>query len=173
MTCLFTGCTKHEAHKMSIEAARQNDPVFINRQRFIDSLKAGDVEAVVSLTTPDVVIMSPNDSTLYGQDEFREWLGEYFLSFRFAAFTEPERNIVLNGDFGTETTTYMIAITPVGSRSRIRDDGRFLTIWKRQPDGEWKIWQMMWNSSKPIGIGTNRYMWRVMQKKPRAQRSSK
>ena len=61
----------------------------------------------------------------------------------------------------------MIAIAPVGGRNRIRDDGRFLTIWKRQTDGVWKMWQMIWNSTKPIGIGTNRYMWRFMQKKSR------
>ena len=158
---------------MSTEVARKNDPILLYREKFIDALKAGDINAVVSFATEDVVIMSPNDSTLYGQDEYKEWLEEYFQYFRFTAFTEPERSVVINGDFATEWTTYMIAIAPVGGRSRIRDDGRFLTIWKRQPDGAWKMWQMMWNSTKPIGIGTNRYMWRVMQKKSRPSRESK
>jgi ketosteroid isomerase-like protein len=136
----------------------------------VEATKAGDIEVIVSLAADDVVVMSPNDSTLYGKAEWKDWLEEYFQVFRVTAFTEPERSIVVHGDFATECTTYMIAIAPVGGASRIRDDGRFLTIWKRQPDGVWKIWQTMWNSTKPIGIGTNRYMWRFMQKKTRTKR---
>jgi len=158
---------------MSTEAVRQNDPIFPRRQKFIDAAKAGDIEAMTSLADDDVVIMSPNDSTLYGKAEWKEWLEEYFQYFRFAAFTEPERHIEFNDGFATECTAYMIALAPVGGRNRIRDDGRFLTIWKRQADGDWKMWQMIWNSTKPIGIGTNRYMWRFMQKKSRSSRESK
>ena len=158
---------------MSKEVARQNDPIFLRRQMYIDAAKAGDIAGIISLADDEVVIMSPNDSTLYGKAEWKEWLEEYFQYFRFAAFTEPERTIAFNGDFATECTTYMIAIAPLGGRNRIRDDGRFLTIWKRQADGVWKMWQMIWNSTKPIGIGTNRYMWRFMQKKSRPSGEAK
>jgi len=71
----------------------------------------------------------------------------------------------MNGDFATEISSYMIAIGPVSGGRRIRDDGRQLTIWKRQADDSWKMWQTIWNSTRPIGIGTNRYMSRLMQKK--------
>jgi ketosteroid isomerase-like protein len=155
---------------MSIQIFPTEDPIFVFRQKLLNALKGGDVDAVVSFAADDVVIMSPNDSTLYGKAEWKEWLEEYFQYFRFVVFNEPERSVVVNGDFATELTTYMIAIAPVGGTSRIRDDGRFLTIWKLQPDGAWKIWQMIWNSTKPIGIGTNRYMWRVTQKKARSKR---
>jgi len=157
---------------MSTEVVPKDDPIVLYRQKFVDAFKAGDINTVISLATEDVVIMSPNDSTLYGKDEFKEWLEEYFQYFRVTAFTEPERSVLFSGDFATQCTTYMIAITPVGGRSRIRDDGRTLTIWKRQQDGAWKFWQMMWNSTKPIGIGTNRYMWRFMQKKSRPPKES-
>ena len=158
---------------MSTEAAPLNDPIVPFRRKFTDAWIAADVNALVSLATDDVVVMSPNDSTLYGNAEWKDWLEEYFMYFRLAAFSEPERNVIVNGDYATEMTTYMIAISPVGSKSRIRDDGRFLTIWKRQSDGHWKVWQMMWNSVKPIGSGTNRFIWRVMQKKARAPKGSK
>lgn len=148
-----------------------DDPIFASREKFVESLKAGDIESVVSLCDRDAVIMSPNDSTLYGPDEFREWLEEYFQAFRIEAYTEPQRQLIIDSDFATEWTTYMIAIAPLDG-GRIRDDGRFLTLWKRQPDGAWKIWQMMWNSEKPVGSGTNRYMWRAGQKKKRSEESS-
>src|SRR5438552_1978828 len=150
---------------MNTQLAKPEDPIFAYRQKFIKAAKAGDTNMLVSLATEDIVLMSPNDTTVYGAAEYRAWWEEYYQYFRLVAFDEPERDVIINGDFGTENSAYMIAVVPAGGGSRIRDDGRSLTIWKLQSDGSWKIWQMMWNSSKPIGIGTNRYMSRLMQKK--------
>jgi ketosteroid isomerase-like protein len=151
-------------------ARKEDDPIFELRQRYLESWRSGDIDGLISLVADDVVVMSPNDSTLYGAAEYREWLEEYFQNFRITALSEPDRTIVVNGDYATEYATYMLAITPVGATSRIRDDGRFLTIWKRQADGAWKIWQTLWNSERPIGIGTNRRMWRTTHKKNRSKR---
>ena len=135
-----------------------------------DAAKAGDIDTVVSLVAEDVVIMPPNDTTIYGRDEFRAWWEEYYQYFRIVAWSESERDVTINGDFALERSGYMGAVVPVSGGSRIRDDGRFFTIWKRQSDGSWKIWQQMWNSIKPVGIGTNRYMSRMMQKKAKEKR---
>jgi ketosteroid isomerase-like protein len=154
---------------MSTEIAANTDPIFAYRQRFIEGCMAADVGAILSLAADDIVVMSPNDTSVYGIAEWKDWLEEYFQYFRFVAFKEPERTVFMQDGFATECTSYMIAIAPVGGASRIRDDGRFLTIWKEQ-QGQWKMWQVLWNSTKPIGIGTNRYMWRFMEKKGRARR---
>ena len=145
-----------------------DDPIFALRQKYVAAMKSGDIDVLASLCADDVVIMSPNDSTLYGIAEYREWLEEYRQNFRITAFTEPDRHIVIDGDYATEWSTYMVAIEPLAGSGRIRDDGRTFMIWRRQ-GGTWKIWQIMWNSEKPIGSGTNRYMWRSSQKKKRAK----
>jgi ketosteroid isomerase-like protein len=151
-------------------APKGDDPILELRQKYLEAWRSGDIDGVISFVADDVVVMSPNDSTLYGAAEYREWLEEYFQNFRITALSEPDRTIVVDGDYATEYATYMLAVTPVGATSRIRDDGRFLTIWKRQPGGAWKIWQTLWNSERPIGIGTNRHMWRSMHNKNRANR---
>ena len=109
--------------------------------------------------------MPPNDTSLFGLAEVREWWKEYFEFFRVTSFGESEREVTMSGDLAIEETTYMVAITPVKQGTRIRDDGRILKIWKRQPDGSWKMWRLMWNSIRPVGSGTNRYMSRLMQKR--------
>jgi ketosteroid isomerase-like protein len=152
---------------MSTEISHQEDPIFSYRQAFNKAMIRGDVDTLVSLAADDVVSMSPNDSTIYGKAEYRAWFEEYFQYFRCISFTEPERSVSIDGDHAIEHSAYMIAIAPAEGDGRIRDDGRMLTIWKRQSDGLWKIWQTIWNSINPIGIGTNRYMSRLMQKKAR------
>lgn len=150
---------------MSTQPSNLKDPIFDLRQSFNQAAKAGNVEQIVSLATDDVVCMPPNDTTLYGKDELRAWFEEYFQYFQLVAVTEPDRDVVVNGDWALEISSYMIAIVPVSGGTRIRDDGRLFSIWKRQPDSSWKIWQTMWNSIKPVGSGTNRYLARLMQKK--------
>src|SRR6266571_1497008 len=150
---------------MSTQRSSARDPIFDSRQSFNNAALSGDVDTLVSLATDDIVCMSPNDTTVYGIAEWKAWWEEYFEYFRVVALSEPDRDVTMNGDFATEVSSYMIAIVPVSGGSRIRDDGRQLTIWKRQADDSWKMWQIIWNSTRPIGIGTNRYMSRLMQKK--------
>ena len=49
----------------------------------------------------------PIFSTLYGAAEYREWLEEYFQSFRITALSEPDRTVLVDGNYATEYTTYM------------------------------------------------------------------
>jgi ketosteroid isomerase-like protein len=151
---------------MSIQpSSNPDDPITGLRRTFNEAALRGDVDTLASLACDDIVGMSPNDTTLYGKAEWKAWWEEYYQYFRIVALTEPDRSVTVVGEFATEVSGYMAAIAPVKGGSRIRDDGRQLTIWKRQPDGSWRMWQTMWNSMKPIGSGTNRYMSRLMQKK--------
>ena len=155
---------------MGAEVSKKEDPIFQYRQEWMKAFKSGDIEALVSLATDDIVCMSPNDTTVYGKDEYRAWWEEYFQYFKSVAYSEPERSVVIDGGFATEHSGYMLAIAPASGGGRIRDDGRILTIWKRQQDNSWKMWQTIWNSTNPIGSGTNRYMSRMLQRKVKPKR---
>src|SRR5262245_28439910 len=117
---------------MSSQPFMKTDLLAPYREAFLHAVKTSDIEALVALAEDDIVCMSPNDTTVYGKAEYRAWWEEYFQYFRVLASSETERNVVFNGDFATEISGYMCAVAPVGGGSRIRDDGRMLTIWKRQ-----------------------------------------
>ena len=155
---------------MSSQPSSNENPILALREIFIDAMKSGDVDRLETLFADDAIYMPPNDTTLYGKPEVRAWHEEYLQYFKVTAFAFPERDVEITEDWAVERSTYMIAIIPVEGGTRIRDDGRILAIWKRQPGGSWKIWQQLWNSIKPVGIGTNRYMARLMQKKAGTKR---
>ena len=129
-------------------------------------IQAADLEKIVSRFAEDAVVMPPNDSTLYGLAEVRAWWEEYFQYFRITSSVQTEREITVANDHMFDRTSASITIVPKESGARIQDDMRGLTIWKRQADGGWKISHQMWNSTKPVGSGTNRYMTRILHKKP-------
>ena len=139
-------------------------------QSFPEQVRSGDLETIVAQFAEDAVVMPPNDSTLYGVAEIRAWWEEYFQSFKVTSSIETERETKVVDDQIFDRTSVSITIVSKQNGTRIKDDMRILTVQKRQADGGWKISHQMWNSTKPVGSGTNRYMARILHKKP-AQRS--
>ena len=146
------------------------DPLAASHQRFIDAVLAGDVPAIVSLFSESSVLMPPNDTSLFGKVELKEWYEDYFQHFRLVTFCETEREVMTFGDWAVERWAYMVAIVPIKGGERIRDDGRFLTLWNREPDGEWRMSQSIFNSIRPVGSGTSRFLVRMMEDKPRLRK---
>src|SRR6185436_826899 len=105
-----------------------------------------------------------NDTTLFGKDEIRSWWEEYFQHFRVTSSEESERDVIVTGSQAIELTMFSVTIVPKERGVRIRDDVRTLTIWKQEADGVWKISHQIWNSTKPVGAGTNRYMTRMLSR---------
>ena len=126
---------------------------------------ACDVTAIVSLFCDNGVMMPPNETSLYGREELQEWHDEYFRDFKVVTLSDTEREVSMLGEWAVERWAYMVAIVPLKGGERIRDDGRFLILWHREPDGVWRISQAIFNSIRPVGAGTSRFLARVMQAK--------
>ena len=134
-------------------------------QEVLKASLAGDVNLIIEMFAEDAVIMPPNDTTLYGKDEIRSWWEDYFSFFRVTSIVQTEREITVEGNQAFERESFSATIIPKESGARILDDIRSLSVWKREPDGNWKISHQIWNSTKPVGSGTNRYMTRMLQRK--------
>lgn len=140
-------------------------PEEVPHQHVIDASRSGDVDALVSLFADDAVVMPPNDTTLYGKEEIRAWWGEYFQWFQIESSVETDCEVTMVNDQAFQRALISIVIVPRRGGSKIRDDVRTLTVWRHDDAGSWKISHQIWNSTKPVGSGTSRYMTRVMQKK--------
>src|SRR5215475_6111178 len=103
------------------------------------------------------------DCTLYGKAEVEEWYEEYFEFFEVTQLDETERSVSVVGDLLVERAAVSITLQPRKGGTPIYDEARLLTVWRRHTDGSWKLWQRMWNSIKPIGAGTSRFLVRFMQ----------
>ena|SRR5258706_16381383 len=143
----------------------KNDPIADRHQLQIEAAKRGDVEALTSLFCEDAVLMAPNETTLYGRSEVREFWDEYFQNFQITAFGITEREVTVLDGWAIERLAYTIAITPVAGGERIRDDSRWFAVWRLDTDGVWRMHQAMFNSIRPIGSGTSRFISRMSQRR--------
>ena len=135
-----------------------DDPIASTHARYIEAVTSSDVEAVVALFHKEGVFMPPNDRTVYGEMELREWHQDYFQHFSIVTLQETEREVKVVGDWAIERWAYNVAIEALVGGESIRDEGRFLMNWTRQPDGIWRIAYAMFNSMQPVGSGTSRFL---------------
>lgn len=143
----------------------ETDPIAANHRSYIGAIKTGDIPTILSHYGEDAVLMPPNEPTLYGKAEIQEWYQEYFEHFEIGTYSVTEREVRLLGDeWPVERWAQMIAINPKKGGERIRDDGRSLVLWRREPDGSWKMFQRMFNSIRPIGSGTSRFLSRMTRR---------
>ena len=124
-----------------------------------------DLNLILNVFTDDAILMPPNDTTVFGKDEIRSWWEDYFSFFRITSVKETERQMTVVGNQAFDRQAFSVTIVPKERGARILDDIRSLIVWRREADGTWRIAQQIWNSTKPVGSGTNRYMTRMLQKK--------
>ena len=150
---------------MSGATSSESDEIAASLQRLTDAYLAGDVAAIVSLYCEDAVLMPPNEPSFYGRAEVKEWCEEYYEDFRLVALSETERQVSVFNGWAIVVWSCSVAIAPTKSGERIRDDGRWLQVWKRESDGAWRISHAMLNSIRPIGSGTSRFLSRMSQRR--------
>ena len=150
---------------MSSAISSESDEIAASLQSLVDASLALDVAAIVSLRCEDVVFLPPNETSLYGRAEVKEWYEEYIEHFRLVTLSETERQVTVLNGWAIVVWSYTVAIAPTKGGERIRDDGRWLQVWKRESDGVWRISHAMFNSIRPIGSGTSRFLSRMNQRR--------
>ncbi len=116
--------------------------------RLVEALKRGDVAAIGAAFTADsaMLMLDSTDPPVRGrqavQAVFQGLLGMGRVVE--AAFTMDE--IFVDGDTAYESGSNMITLE---GATRVTLRGRYVTIWRRQPDGSWQVFRDIGNTPKP------------------------
>lgn len=102
--------------------------------------------AVRGYFTEDGVALPPNGEPVVGNDAIATWL-ENFPPFTDLAFEEVK--LEGSGDLAYLHGKYSFMVTPPGATAPVRDQGKHVTIFKRQADGSWKASLGIFNSDLP------------------------
>lgn len=115
-------------------------------QRFASAFNAGDFDTLATFYTDDAVVMPPNEEIARGPVAIRKsFAGLGTMKARLTVRTE---RVVQSGDMAYEYGTYDMTLTPPG-QSQMADRGKFVTVWRKMPDGEWRIAADIFNTSLP------------------------
>ncbi len=115
-------------------------------QTFAQTYLAGDWTAVVAMLTEDAVWMPPNQPAREGRADIQEWLSPQTVTdFEITALETEGRS-----GFAYTRGRFSITFTAEGLAGFISDTGKYVEIWRKEPDGSWLIDQVIWNSDLPL-----------------------
>jgi uncharacterized protein (TIGR02246 family) len=122
-----------------------------------EAANRGQVEGIMEIYAPDAVILPPGGPVIEGSETIRELFRQEFERFDTKlAFTTQE--IEVDGDMAFRRGRYVWRGTPRLSGQTVETTNKFLEVWRRQPDGTWRISVDMWNPGEPgdggVGITT-------------------
>ena len=125
------------------------EPIHLVRQAHIAALNAGDAAAWVRLFADDGVQMPPHAPANVGRAMIAAWSGAFLQAFR-PAFSLAVAEFWVDGDRAFERGAYRIALTPRRGGALVQDVGKYVTLYRHEPDGAWRISHDIWNSDAPL-----------------------
>ena len=114
----------------------------------IAAANAGDAADLAAFYTEDVVVMNPNQPTHIGKEALLQNLHALFDPFTVKMTAQIEE-VEVSGDWGFTRSSFTWTLTPKAGGEPNEDSGNWLVIWRRGPDGSWKVAREIWNSTQP------------------------
>jgi len=109
-----------------------------------------DVAAFLAMVDESGSMLSPNTPILSGKDAVGQWATAVMSNPGFALSWKPSMvEVSASGDMGYTIGTYELKLQdPKGNL--IADNGKYMTVWKKQSDGTWKVIADMFNTDLPM-----------------------
>jgi ketosteroid isomerase-like protein len=145
LTALLGGCAAtHSSPDTAADLAAIAD---FNR-RYLQAINDDDIEALSALTTEEHMMLMPNRPPLIGKAANVDAMRRAFAQFDFDESWTPEETEV-GGDWAWQRGTFRVTATPKSGGDGSTITGKFLRIYRRQPDGSWRMIRDMFNSDQP------------------------
>jgi uncharacterized protein (TIGR02246 family) len=139
-TTSSSGGTTSMPHNDAEAAIRAAEPGFIS------AFNSGNAQAFAGYYTDDAVFLHPNADIARGRQAIQQMFSGVAQMKPNLSFS-PDR-IVQSCDVAYEYGHYQMKMTgPNGSP--MNDSGKYLTVWRRMPGGDWKIAADMVNTNLP------------------------
>jgi len=117
---------------------------------WMEAFNSGDAVTIAGLSSENGALLPPNGRAIIGRDA----IFSYWRDLLADSGTKVELvNIetVVEGDLGYKAGRFELVDSTTGASE---DQGKYIQIWKRSPQGYWELHRDMWNSSvKETGAG--------------------
>ena len=107
---------------------------------------AKDVEQTIAYYSDDAIVLPPNATSAATKEAIRNVWKEMFASPGFVITWQPTRvQVGKSGEMAWVSGTYELTMNDASGKP-INDRGKYLEVWEKQTDGNWKCAADMWNS---------------------------
>lgn len=117
---------------------------------FVTAAGAGDAAGVAAIYLPDSRLMPPNMPTIEGRDAIQKFWGGFLDAYQLK-ITVAADEVEGRGDLAYARGHFVLDATPKAAGGPpLHDQGKFLEVLRRQPDGSWRYAVDMYSSDLPV-----------------------
>jgi ketosteroid isomerase-like protein len=118
-------------------------------KQYLGAINDEDIKTLSSLTTEDHIMLAPGRPPTVGKAANDAANGRVFQQFDIVETWTPVETVV-SGDLAYQRGTYTVDATPKagGGKPSPQSRGNFLRIYRRMPDGQWRMTRDMFNSDQ-------------------------
>ena len=107
-----------------------------------------DLEKFVSYYAPDATVYAQGMPKTTGPQAIRNEMSHLMAIPGFALrWTAAKAEVSAAGDVGYTTGTYTMTMGAAGSA--VTENGKYVSVWKKQSDNQWKVVEDIFNSDTP------------------------
>lgn len=148
MATLALGCTRQPAGPPDTRAADEA-AVRAADEAWSQSAKSEQLDQFLATYAADAALLAPNSPMTGDEAGRRKLLGGLFASPGFALSFQPSKvEVARAGDIAYTLGTYQLTLNDANGKPMI-DHGKYVTIWRKQPDGSWKSIVDTFNTDLP------------------------
>lgn len=112
---------------------------------WLKAFQAHDLNKALTFLAPGAQVFAPNAPAAKTQKELHDG---------YAPLAAPDSKInfkadyaAVSGDLGVTSGPYQLTMMDNGKK--VDDKGKYVTVWKKQADGSWKVVRDIFNSDMP------------------------
>jgi ketosteroid isomerase-like protein len=125
------------------------DQVAKMNKEMIEIAKAGRYEALDKFYAEDILYLPNNRVYEKGYKQVLTLnLQKKNGGYKVIDCQKTTLDLFVNGDLMVDAGTYTLAVTYPGPKEPVKDSGKYITVWKMDKEGNWKIVAETWNTDK-------------------------
>ena len=141
---LISSCVSVETQKADFMAAIDKAAA-----TYSSALNEGDIDLWLSIHDNDAMKMPQDAPSLVGIEAVEQDIRAGMENILFKDFNIINQEYEFFGDMGYVRGVYSMTLVIKANGAEIPFDGKFLTVYKKQEDGSWKIYRDCFSSNTP------------------------
>jgi ketosteroid isomerase-like protein len=125
-------------------------PVAKIRDAWVEDLHTKQLEPILKFYAPDAVFLQPSGERLAGSAALRN-LFQTIMGMFDSNLTLHSQNLEASGDLAYDSGDFQEVLIAKATGAKINTTGSYVIIFKREPDGTWKIIEQVFTGIPPAG----------------------
>jgi len=142
---LFSGSDASAAAKREIDKTRA---------AYVSAWQAASAAQIVELYAEDALVLYPNQPPVVGRSAIVAYFESFFGDFPRNEFDLKSSEITVTGDWAFDRGSYRWRGFPRSGGPPEADEGKYLVVLQRGPEGTWRVARDMDNSNRPASQAT-------------------